>query len=1027
MILILLLGAFAGVQSSEHFFSEGNEYHYSYNGRIMSGIPDLSPQYAGLMIKANIILQAYPDNWFHMMIRDVSFNSLNKNFESMNETHWKTVRMTEGWTEADTNILPSLQVPMKFTMRNGILSDIIVSSSEPEWILNFKKALVSLFKIQEDKNNLVNPSKEKTWIVMEAGIDGVCETTYHVNEIPFYHISSEQLKKKCYNDKIYEISKTRNFNHCLNSTAFNVNQPGNYKCRKGNCTPNWQRNFQIRYLTCGNSLETSKMHSVSAEGEIQQKLLSTYDKPNMAGTLQNLQLTLVTNKLTKLRHIDEPRQIDNILYEFKKITQLKKNRSKRNAIILNHEKNILNEEHPKRSLLYTIPIDVIMQRVIDDITSLVRDINSPDWNSKQNMASRILPTSDIISLLETVHMESIYANIETNQMKSLFVDIVVMTGTNQALRFVMDLIKSNVLSDMQSISVISSIPHYVQTPTQDLMEEMYSMVNSEAVRKHNVIRQTSDLAFATMINKACVDRRRYQNYPLHALGMLCDDTTEPLSKKYLPYFVNNYENAKDKNSKLSAILGLTNIVHDTVMPYVIQCILGTTCDPQEQTLALLSLDHEKMSNQREIESILETIIYNKEEKSEVRIAAVTSFLRMNLPFYKIQMLVSSLSHEADKRLTSFIISVIDEMDELENEAMHGSQLYKLSKQIKRTVRNKDIKNEGHDHFFTNRHDQSINNGYSLTNQDDNSGQFYLRDESHHHNYHYNKFEIFYSTTLNASTNSDYVFLWVKIYGNMQITLGPIEAKEMKIPPSFFNLNELKNLMNVNHMAPGLLLNIFLSKSFDEQTFHQTKVFDSSPNEVIIPSEIGLPYLLELHTPSILSAKETSTSAANQNEFSTLINTATSGYLGTLCPFTKRILAGGVYKQVRVRTSLTSSSSNDEASVTSKSFGYTSAKNINLIEMIHEIDDDDNTLQIDSNETTSVSKATDIWKVAESFTSQINEENENWIEEGTYELDSFTDFNDAIKMNTNTIDDEADSLVRIVKQINQVKNVIKSIE
>merc|ERR1719427_346555 len=70
------------------------------------------------MIKANIILQAFPDNWFHMMVKDVSFNSFNKNFRNM---------------------------------------------SEPEWVLNFKKALVSLFKVQEDQNNLNKPGTEHTW------------------------------------------------------------------------------------------------------------------------------------------------------------------------------------------------------------------------------------------------------------------------------------------------------------------------------------------------------------------------------------------------------------------------------------------------------------------------------------------------------------------------------------------------------------------------------------------------------------------------------------------------------------------------------------------------------------------------------------------------------------------------------------------------------------------------------------------------------------------------------------------------
>merc|ERR1712168_1313291 len=128
------------------------------------------------------------------------------------------------------------------------------------------------------------------------------------------------------------------------------------------------------------------------------------------------------------------------------------------------------------------------------------------------------------------------------------------------------------------------------------------------------------------------------------------------------------------------------------------------------------------------------------------------------------------------------------------------------------------------------------------------------------------------------------------------------------------------------------------------------------------------YLLELHTPSIISTQDDS--ANNEVDFTTYVSTVKSGYLGTLCPFTNRILAGGLYKQVRMRAEFTSPSNIDE-SMTSKSFGYTCAKNINLIEMVHEIEDD-NTLHINSNVTTSLTDTTDIWKMAESFVSEISE-------------------------------------------------------
>merc|ERR1719431_2502519 len=156
-------------------------------------------------------------------------------------------------------------------------------------------------------------------------------------------------------------------------------------------------------------------------------------------------------------------------------------------------------------------------------------------------------------------------------------------------------------------------------------------------------------------------------------------------------------------------------------------------------------------------------------------------------------------------------------------------------------------------FFVTSSEKSINHGFLMKNQNGNSSQLYIREEGHHQNYQYTKFEIFCSTIPNAPTKSEVVFLWVKMYGNMQIALGPIDAKAVKIAP-----NDLKTVLNANnHLTQGLLLNNFLIKALDIQSFHQTKVFDSSPNEVIIPSEIGLSYLLELHTPTIINTQDNS--------------------------------------------------------------------------------------------------------------------------------------------------------------------------
>ena len=46
-----------------------SEYTYEYEGQILSGLPDVSREYAGLKIKSNVKLQVHSSNRFLMQVR----------------------------------------------------------------------------------------------------------------------------------------------------------------------------------------------------------------------------------------------------------------------------------------------------------------------------------------------------------------------------------------------------------------------------------------------------------------------------------------------------------------------------------------------------------------------------------------------------------------------------------------------------------------------------------------------------------------------------------------------------------------------------------------------------------------------------------------------------------------------------------------------------------------------------------------------------------------------------------------------
>ena len=99
-----------------------------------------------------------------------------------------------------------------------------------------------------------HPSEERqvAWQVKEDSLQGRCENTYQVNELPEYLIAEKPelipLPSKCPTNptarKYFEIVQTRDLNSCERSTQFNFFKPGNNQ----NARPS--KMSVTRYIVC---------------------------------------------------------------------------------------------------------------------------------------------------------------------------------------------------------------------------------------------------------------------------------------------------------------------------------------------------------------------------------------------------------------------------------------------------------------------------------------------------------------------------------------------------------------------------------------------------------------------------------------------------------------------------------------------------------------------------------------------------------------------------------------------------------
>jgi len=141
--LIVLLISFFFLCSE---FQPRSSYYYDYSSRTISGIPQLANQYAGYELNSEVIFYATDANNVVMKMFDVEIGEIHR-------TTSEPPEQAEIKDYKKSQIERELSKPIKFRYQNGRVEDFEADSNEPNWSLNIKKSVLSLFNLD------LNPEK----------------------------------------------------------------------------------------------------------------------------------------------------------------------------------------------------------------------------------------------------------------------------------------------------------------------------------------------------------------------------------------------------------------------------------------------------------------------------------------------------------------------------------------------------------------------------------------------------------------------------------------------------------------------------------------------------------------------------------------------------------------------------------------------------------------------------------------------------------------------------------------------------
>merc|ERR1712121_139843 len=833
---------------------------------------------------------------------------------------------------------------MGFSMVDGEITKIKVSQDEPAWAINLKKSLISLIKIKTptgehdlSQNRIVRTksiaSLPPVWKVMEEGVDGKCENIYDITELPEYMLEEVTPGlidiKKCEGKKIYQILKSRNVDKCEEQSLFAVSQPGKYLCAGGNCGSMWQRSSLTKYIACGPSEEELELQVIINEGEIQQSLLDYKTENVVTGTKQVLKLIKVTTTKTTLPQILSPITLEDLFYVYPKVGGQEMIKTEKRKELLQNlpltEKSVLPIVQLDEEILTKLSPATLKQKIVEKLTKVAKELKKVEKFEEKHVSLNVLSISKVFSLLSTEEIKSLYTEVKElslpeevkETLEQLVLEVAVISGTNPAIMFVKEMIVSEKISPLRIGTIITTLPHYILTPTVKLLDEIFEIIKSPVITRHEVLKANAELSFATLINRACIDSTRVSRFPVFVYGEFCNAQTSTLVSKYIPYLVDQLHSARSEVEKVSVIMSLGTLGHESVIPILLPYIEGKS-STLEQRMALYALTPVALEHTELLLPVCSALVFNPTEEKSVRIAALSVLLKMQPSLVHFQKLATSTWFEKDIEFQKFVYSTLKTLSEIEltelprirttlyHNSLKARVVMPLVKPVP-TVLSSTL------NYFTAEWLKDLEVGYHV-----NAGYSTTGVMKHV----YGKLEYFLEQMeftpielcLHMEGAGKLVEIINKVFGteienrihpewrSMISSLNIRPTEETPFVGGIWTrlVDDIQFIHGVNtrDMEPESIKRVICGKL----PINLVKVNNVAPTTVLVPSEMGLPILIEVSMPSVLSTEgyievECSKPLPTvEVSLTSKVSNALTGYVGTVCPFTKEVIATGINKE-----------------------------------------------------------------------------------------------------------------------------------
>ena len=965
LALSCLLGAGVSAYSiqQEHNTSE-LQYRFKFVSSVFSGIPDISSQYAGYRLSGESVTQASPRG-HNIKLQNLKFINFNGQIEFENDIdNFADIKSPMSESEIPYEMKQYLETPYEVIYdKNMMIKELKVASDEPVMVTNIKKSLLQsqnygwLKGTQMVETNMIHRNikddrqPSASFTLMEKTFQGECEVSYTVTKLPEYQVIEFEKREQnpsaaeiCKGHDYYQVTKNINFEECKQRPIYQRTVGANSKSDKteGASTP-FVKEVTVEYeVQCG-SLDHPILRKKTFGSQFIVSGNGRFDSEEKIQTSSQAKIELIeVEPKTSFGSLRSTKSFEDLSFHFPSGDFWSSSSSSQmlqqpdmTSVPVSLYPKLGSETEAKDKFVNTFVRMVQVSKQSPESSSRHEDVVNQAAQLSLWVSS--LSYDDLTDCWSRAHTKLSHSSLQyLENSLNMFCDILSMASTNPSIKFITEKLENGQLKGESGAWIAANMIRSVRTPTEEVLEELSSLLMHESIQKDRTLKATVALSLTELIYKACIDETSLEfNFPTRVYGKFCSKESMVIKKRLVPFLKSSLHELKDQlkvdqpssqtiNHLITYINALGNLGIDETAETLLEVVDGTlTTHSHPRSLAVYRLIRTASRNPTKYRPIILSIIQNSAENDEVRMAAITALVYCRPTSTDFQKLAVMTWFDASNQVSSYITSTLQSLKELplgsyESETKLSSkseEALKIAKPFKYGLEkshNMKIMN------FLDNLKASVGLKLQYVNSEESAipRNMYLK------------------SVINTQVQEiKQLETSVYLQGVDQIIEKIQDLYKMIMSPSTSQQNQNEKLQFRSRTSKNTEAHVTL-KMFDmERLFtidkeflkqvaaeishelhHETdangirrdymKVLDLTNHLSIIPSAVGLPLYIKHVTPLVITS-HTSIMIGRDRvveiKAKPVLNYMQQTSVGTFCPFTKQYIGTGVESSIHMST------------------------------------------------------------------------------------------------------------------------------